>query len=85
MKRLLQICLSQSPTFICAALMTISELVKHKPGIISFKSTVLVSDLSFVACMIDKTGNSISTVKLTKSYQNAGQSNLNSQSIDLYL
>ena len=39
---MLQICLSQAPTFICAALITISELVKHKPGVVSLKSTVLV-------------------------------------------
>ena len=44
-KRLLQICPSQSPTFICASLITLSELVKHRPSIISLRYSGQVSYL----------------------------------------
>ncbi|XP_067944317.1 CCAAT/enhancer-binding protein zeta-like isoform X2 [Watersipora subatra] len=43
-KRLLQICAYQSPTFICAALITISELVKIRPGVLARKTTHLEED-----------------------------------------
>ena len=42
-KRLLQICPSQSPTFICASLITLSELAKHWPSVISLRYSGQVS------------------------------------------
>ncbi|KAF6023445.1 CEBPZ [Bugula neritina] len=57
-KRLLQICAHQSPTFVCSTLITISEIVKLKPTLISLKSSVLADEESDEEHFVDADSDS---------------------------